>query len=274
MYAIISDIHGNLEALEAVLAEIDRRSLKVVYCLGDVIGYGASPKECLDLVMERCAEVVCGNHDHACFYEPSNFNVSAERACYWTRQVFEEESNKARRDRRWEFLGKLPIRHETADLLMVHASPRRPVNEYLFAEDVYTNPSKILDNFKRLGDEHRACLVGHTHVPGVFLDDPCFDPPDELPEMGVYSVTPDEKAIVNVGSIGQPRDRDPRLCYTVVYEKGDTLEGYEPPAVGEDDYLVTLEFVRLEYDIEKAARKIFDTPELDDFLGSRLFEGR
>ena len=70
MYAIISDIHGNYEALQAVLAEIDRRNVKEIYCLGDVIGYGASPKQCIDTVMERCEAVVCGNHDHAVFYEP------------------------------------------------------------------------------------------------------------------------------------------------------------------------------------------------------------
>ena len=157
---------------------------------------------------------------------------------------------------------------------MVHASPRRPVNEYLFPEDVYTNPGKILDNFKRLETHHMACFVGHTHVPGVFLDDPCFDSPDELPDVNVYTITSDEKAIINVGSIGQPRDRDPRLCYTIVYEKGESPEGYEPPELEEDEYCTTIEFVRLEYDVDKAARKIFDTSALDDFLGTRLFEGR
>ncbi len=111
-------------------------------------------------------------------------------------------------------------------------------------------------------------------MPGVFLDDPCFDSPEELPDVNVYSITPDEKAIINVGSIGQPRDRDPRLCYIVVYEKGEAPEGYDPPEVEEDEYCTTIEFVRLEYEIEKAAQKIYDTPELDDFLGSRLFEGR
>ena len=274
MFAVVSDIHGNLEAFEAALADIERRSIKLIYCLGDIVGYGASPKECLDAVIDRCELSLCGNHDQAVFYEPTNFNIGAERAAYWTRQVLEDEPNKAKRNRRWEVLGRLPIRHEANGLLLVHASPRRPVNEYLFPEDVYTNPGKILDNFKRLEEHHRACLVGHTHVPGVFLDDPCFEPPDELSEVGVYSITSDEKAIINVGSIGQPRDRDPRLCYIVVYEKGEAPEGYDPPEVGEGEYCVTLEFIRLEYDIEKAARKIYDVPELDDFLGTRLFEGR
>ena len=274
LFAIISDIHANLEALEAALAEIDRRSIKKVYCLGDVVGYGASPKECLDLVIERCEFTLCGNHDHAVFYEPTNFNVGAERAAYWTRHVLEEEPNKAKRDRRWEALGRLPIRMEAESLLMVHASPRRPVNEYLFPEDVYTNPGKILQNFERLEAHHMACVVGHTHVPGVFLDDPCFDPPDELPDMNIYTITAEEKAIINVGSIGQPRDRDPRLCFTIVYEKGESPPDFDQPEVGPDEFCATLEYTRLEYDVDKAARKIFDTPELDDFLGARLFEGR
>jgi predicted phosphodiesterase len=274
VFAVISDIHSNIEALEAAFADIERRSIKRVFCLGDVVGYGASPKECLDTIAERCEVVLCGNHDHAVFYEPTNFNVGAERASYWTRQVLEEEPNKAKRDRRWELLGRMPVLHESDGLLMAHASPRRPVNESLFPEDVYTNPGKVMDNFKRLDSHHMACLVGHTHVPGVFLDDPCFDPPDELPEMGIYTITSDEKAIINVGSVGQPRDRDPRLCYVVVYEKGEAPEAYQPPEVGDDEYCTTIEFVRLEYDVEKAARRICDTPELDDFLGTRLLEGR
>lgn len=279
VYAIISDIHGNLEALQAVLKEIDRRKIKEIYCLGDVIGYGASPKECLDLVMQRCKLCVCGNHDHACFYEPSNFNVGAERACYWTRQTFENEPEKALRDKRWEFLGRLPTRVDAKQLLMVHASPRRPVNEYLFAEDVYTNPSKILANFERLEEHHKACVVGHTHVPGVFLDDPYFDPPHELREPNFYTITEDEQAIINVGSVGQPRDRDPRACFVVVHEKGepvpypDDLDGADIDPT-DDGYVATVEFIRLDYDMQKAVQKVLDTPELDDFLGLRLLEGR
>ncbi len=102
MIAIISDIHANQEALEAVLADIDRRGIKDVICLGDVVGYGASPQACLDLVIERARFCMCGNHDQAVFYEPYNFNVGAERACYWTRDLFESEPKKAIRDRRWE----------------------------------------------------------------------------------------------------------------------------------------------------------------------------
>jgi diadenosine tetraphosphatase ApaH/serine/threonine PP2A family protein phosphatase len=253
MFAIISDIHGNLEALQAVLADIDARGIERIVCLGDVIGYGASPKECIDIVMERCEFCLCGNHDHAVFYEPYNFNIGAERACYWTRQVLEDEPNKALRDRRWEFLGKLPVRVNYENYLFVHGSPRRPVNEYLFADDVYSNPSKLMANFERLSEI--ACFVGHTHVPGVFVDDPYFESPDELAEPGVYEIADDDKVIINVGSVGQPRDRDPRAAYGII-----------------DDGRV--EFIRLEYDIERAVQKILNTPELDDFLGHRLLEGR
>jgi len=89
MFAIVSDIHGNLEALTAVLAEIDRREIQHVVCLGDIIGYGPNPMECLDLVMTRCRAAIMGNHDFAVLYEPFNFNSGAEAACFWTRKAFE-----------------------------------------------------------------------------------------------------------------------------------------------------------------------------------------
>ncbi len=264
-FAVISDIHGNLEALQAVLADIQKRGITECYCLGDVVGYGASPCQCLDLVIDTCATTLCGNHDQAVFYEPSSFNVSAERAAYWTRQSFEQEPRKSVRDRRWEALGRLPFKHEVHGLLLVHASPRRPVNEYLFGEDCYTNPTKILANFERLEPHHMTCLVGHTHVPGVFLDDPYFEPPGELPEASRYSITEDEKAIINVGSVGQPRDRDVRASFVVVTKEDNKPDG---------EYRAQVEFVRVEYDIDKAVKKILAVTELDDFLGTRLLEGR
>jgi len=251
-FAIISDIHGNLEALQTVLADIDRRGVKRIVCLGDVVGYGPNPAECLDIVSERTEFCLCGNHDHAVTYEPYNFNVSAERAAFWTRSVFEDESDPAAREKRWTFLGRLKIRVEMGDMLFVHGSPRKPINEYLFPDDVFTNPQKLQQNFERM--EHTTCFVGHTHVPGVFVDDPYFEPPNELPEPGFF-VLGDEKVIINVGSVGQPRDRDPRASYAIV-------EGNE------------LRFVRLEYDIEAVVAKILANPHLDDFLGVRLRDGR
>ena len=252
--ALISDIHANIEALTAVLRDIDGRGVARILCLGDVVGYGANPRECVDLVADRCEACLCGNHDQAVLYEPFNFNVGAERACYWTRRLLEDETDREKLGKRWDFFGALPLRLEVDGLLLVHGSPRKPVNEYLFSEDVYTSPSKITENFRRM-ENHEACFVGHTHVPGVFLDDPYFDPPDELPEARRYPLG-EEKAIINVGSVGQPRDRDPRAAYAVI----------------NDDHEV--EFIRVEYDNESAMRKIQAVAELDDFLGSRLLEGR
>jgi diadenosine tetraphosphatase ApaH/serine/threonine PP2A family protein phosphatase len=249
MFAIVSDIHSNLEALTAVFAEIDRRQIQHVLCLGDVIGYGPNPMECLDMVALRCRACLMGNHDFAVFYEPYNFNMGAEQASFWTRQCFEDEPDKAVRTARWKFLGDLPVVIRTAEFTAVHASPRRPVNEYIFPDDIYTNPGKFASIFERF---ERLCFVGHTHVPGVFLEGPDFYSPDELD--GSYDIAK-EKAIVNVGSVGQPRDRDPRSSFVVV---SDTA----------------VEFVRVPYDVGATVKKVIAIPQLDDFLGTRLLDGR
>jgi predicted phosphodiesterase len=249
MIAIVSDIHGNLEAFTAVLAEIDRRGIQQIVCLGDVVGYGPNPKECLDLVAQRCRTTLMGNHDFAVLYEPFNFNSGAESACFWTRRQFETDSDPVKRAARWTYLGNLPVRLKTPDFTGVHASPRRPINEYIFPDDIYTNPGKFVSIFERFD---KLCFVGHTHVPGVFLEGPDFYSPDELD----YKFTlADEKAIINVGSVGQPRDRDPRSSFVVVTDK-------------------QVEFVRLAYDVETTVKKVEQVEELDDFLGSRLLDGR
>ena len=249
MFAIISDIHGNLEAMTVVLADIQRRGISEILCLGDIIGYGPNPRECLDLVMLNCKSVLMGNHDFAVFYEPYNFNTGAESASYWTRRCFEQEPNPELRTKRWRFLGSLPPRIKTDRYLALHASPRRPINEYIFPDDIYTNPGKFVAMFERVD---RLCFVGHTHVPGVFLEGPDFYTPDELDYR--FEIT-DEKAIINVGSVGQPRDRDPRTSYVVVDES-------------------SIEFVRLEYDVKATVKKFEAVPELDAFLAARLVDGR
>jgi diadenosine tetraphosphatase ApaH/serine/threonine PP2A family protein phosphatase len=249
MFAIISDIHANLEALTAVFSEIDRRGITEVICLGDVIGYGPNPMECLDIVRQRCRVTLMGNHDFAVLYEPYNFNSGAEQASFWTRQQFEDDSDAARRADRWKHLGSLPVKYRTSDFLAVHASPRRPINEYIFPDDIYTNPAKFQSIFERFD---RVCFVGHTHVPGVFLEGPDFYSPDELDNRFDLG---DEKAIVNVGSVGQPRDRDPRSSFAIVQPSG-------------------IEFVRVAYDVETTVKKIAANQQLDSFLGTRLLDGR
>ncbi len=249
MFAIVSDIHANLEAFTVVLQEIDRRGIQHIVCLGDIIGYGPNPMECMDLVQARCRASLMGNHDFAVLYEPFNFNAGAEAASFWTRRCFENDPDSLRRARRWRFVGNLPVRIKTPEFVAVHASPRRPVNEYIFPDDIYTNPGKFVSIFERFD---RLCFVGHTHVPGVFLEGPDFYSPDELDNK--FELT-DEKAIINVGSVGQPRDRDPRSSFVVVSDKD-------------------IEFVRLNYDVATTVKKVEAIPELDNFLGTRLLDGR
>jgi predicted phosphodiesterase len=258
MFAIISDIHSNLEALTTVLADIEQRGIKKIYCLGDIVGYGPNPKDCLDLVIKKTQACVMGNHDYAILYEPANFNLGAERASFWTRSQLDAEESVEKKHNRWNYLGKQQMRWTmTADLDgvpatldFVHASPRRPINEYLFPDDVYTTPAKITAQFDRV---KHVCFIGHTHLPGVFLDDPDFYSPDELDY--VYPIVPDERAIINVGSVGQPRDKDNRTCYAYIEDNN-------------------VHFVRLDYDYKTTQKKIYDIPELDNFEADRLGEGR
>lgn len=248
--ALISDIHGNVDALQVVLADIQARGLQHIVCLGDIIGYGPDPLVCLDLVMERCEWALMGNHDFAVLYEPTAFNASAESASFWTRRQLEAEPDPEKRRRRWEFLGGLAIRKDFGMAMCVHASPRRPINEYIFPDDVITAPSKMAQIFERF---EKRCFVGHTHVAGVFTDEPDFYPPGDL--NNIYQFNDREKCIINPGSVGQPRDRDPRAGYAIVYK----------------DHL---EFVRLEYNIQAVIDKVHAIDDLNDFLGSRLLEGR
>lgn len=248
--AVISDIHANLEALRAVLDHIDAQNVDRIICLGDILGYGPSPVECVDLVAERCEWSLMGNHDFGVLYEPTNFNVAAEQAAYWSREQFDLESDNGMSAKRWEFLSRLRVRVLEDDFLCVHGTPRRPINEYLFPEDALNSPVKMQQIFE-LVDKY--ALVGHTHVPGVFTDEPDFYPPDDLD--GVYKLEGEDKAIINPGSVGQPRDLDPRASYIII----------------EDD---CVRFFRLEYDIDAVASKIRATPQLLDWLGERLYEGR
>lgn len=248
--AIISDIHANLEAFTAVLDHIATQSVERIICLGDIVGYGPNPVECVDLVAERCDWSLMGNHDFGVLYEPTNFNLAAEQAAYWTRAQFEAQSDTTLAAKRWEFLGRLRVRVSFDSFLCVHGTPRRPINEYLFPEDAMNSPVKMEQIFERIPN---ACLVGHTHVPGVFTDEPDFYPPQDLG--GVYTFREGEKIIVNPGSVGQPRDLDPRASYAIL----------------NDD---RVEFFRLEYDVESVVKKIKAVPELSDWLGERLYEGR
>ncbi len=247
--AIISDIHGNLEALETVLAHIKEQGIDEIFCLGDVIGYGPKPCECLDAVMANCKVALLGNHDQGALFDPEGFNSGAERAIFWTRDQLESsKGDRDQVDQRWDFLGGLPRVHRDGDWLFVHGSARNPVNEYVFPEDIY-NQKKMEKLFSLVP---HGCFQGHTHVPGVFTESRNFVTPEETNY--VFEVN-DQKFMVNVGSVGQPRDGDPRACYVVQ----------------EDDRIT---FHRVEYDIAVTADLIYATPELDNFLGDRIKQGR
>ena len=207
--AIISDIHGNLEALQAVLADAREQGVEEIFCLGDIIGYGPNPCECLDLVIEKTRVCLLGNHDQGALFDPEGFNTGAERAIFWTRDQLENShGDRAAIDRRWDFLGALPRTHRDGKWLFVHGSPRNPVNEYVFPEDIY-NQKKIEKLFSMV---EFGCFQGHTHVPGVFTESRNFMTPDELGYVYRYE---QQKFMCNVGSVGQPRDGDPRPCYVI-----------------------------------------------------------
>lgn len=247
--AIISDIHGNLEALQAVLEDIKKQNVdEGIYCLGDVIGYGPNPRECIDLVM-NCKLVLLGNHDQGALFDPDGFNPAAERAIMWTRSQLELASESRQvREKRWEFLAERPRSFREPGNLYVHGSARNPLNEYVFPEDVY-NQRKMEKIFALV---ERYCFQGHTHVPGIFTENLQFLTPDDV--NGVYKLD-GRKMLCNVGSVGQPRDMNAKACY-VLYD-GETIQ-----------------YRRVEYDFEKTIQKIYAIEDLDNFLGDRLKDGR
>ena len=251
--AIISDIHANIRALQAVLAHAQAQNAARVVCLGDVIGYGANPAECIDAArgFDFC---LCGNHEHGVLHDASKFNSEARQAAEWTRSLLKPGLLASRACKaRWRFIQALPERHEEDGVLFVHGSPRNPVWEYLFETDTAdllgnTAPKVIgsLEIVKGL------CFVGHTHIPGVITQDRKFLSTAALD--GAYQYQRETKAIVNAGSVGQPRDDDPRACY----------------AIWQDD---TITFHRVEYDVAAAAKDIIEIAHLPAALGQRLLKG-
>lgn len=249
--AIISDIHGNLEALQAVLSRIEQLNVDSIICLGDIIGYGPNPIECLDLVIEKCNLVILGNHDQASIFDPEGFNPVAMKAIYWTREQLENDSDMDRADQRWDYLGGLPRRHDEGEFLFVHGSPRDPTNEYVFEEHIYQKPmmDSLMSRFERF------CFQGHTHIPGVFTEGCKFIQPHSLTD-GIYNLA-DQKCMFNVGSVGQPRDGNRDSCFVVL-----------------DSDAGTVQYFRENYPAEQTRDKIYAIAELENMLGDRLLGGR
>ncbi len=239
MYAVISDIHGNLEALEAVLGDFPD-GIDTVYCLGDVIGYGANPNECCDVVRESGMPTITGNHDLAVTDLSTDldwFNPVAAAAVRWTREQLSEENA--------EFLRGRPRMMQSRDALFVHGSIRDP-DEYII------NSISAEENLEILRSEYPGvaiCFFGHTHVKTV-----APSPNGPVVEAHTLDLSANGPYLVNPGSVGQPRD-------------GDTFASYVLAEGGR----VAYRFV--EYDIEKAQAKI-RAAGLPEMLAERLAVGR
>jgi predicted phosphodiesterase len=241
--AIISDIHGNLPALESVLAEVEGTAPDALWCLGDVVGYGAQPDECTSLVAERCALSLVGNHDLAVLgeIEVSAFSPSAAEAVTWTRQNAAPET--------LEYLRGLEPADESREVALYHASPRDPVWEYVLWVD------QAEENLA--AQAARVSLIGHSHVALYFVaPDEDADVRGANAEGGSTLEVAEGRWLINPGSVGQPRDGDPRAAWMEL----DT-----------DSWSVT--YRRTPYDIDRAAEAIAEA-ELPEHLAARLYVGQ
>ncbi len=237
LYAIISDVHANLEALEVCLREIDKINPDRIICLGDLVDYCAQPNEVTEIIKERCDVVILGNHDEAQFdYSLSDrFSANAYISSVYTRKVINLDYV--------EYFKTLLYSHSENDLLFVHASPNLP-ERYKYVLDLES--AKI--NFESF--DEKVCFIGHSHVPIIFEEK---ENDFTIKEGG--KLNKDCRYIINVGSVGQPRDGNPKLSFGVF----DT-ENF--------DYRL----VRLDYDIKTASDKILNEG-LPDFLAMRLLGG-
>ncbi len=230
-YAVISDIHGNLEALVTVLREIQDRHLNEIICLGDIVGYGANPDEVTEIVRNEARYVVRGNHDDAVFNIASfdMINPYAKAAITYTRGLLSEQNS--------EWLKSLPLTQKFDDVLLVHSSPSDPQDwNYVFSDEDA--------RFELSSFAERICFIGHTHVPVIFKERIKDDPERRWREL------------INVGSVGQPRDGDNRASYGIIDTDNFTYENF-----------------RVEYNYEGAAAKII-AAGLPPLLGERLKKGR
>lgn len=248
-YAIISDLHSNTEAVTAVLEDIRSQGIEDIVCLGDVVGYGPEPREVLELTMKAVRVSLMGNHDEAVLKGAQNFNAWAREAIDWTRE--EIQSKDGKEGVRWEYLQRMPLRFQTNGLYFVHGSPRQPTIEYILREDIFNGAYDKFDDI--FASFEKVLFVGHSHTPCIINEDLDYVTPGEIDHNYVYK-RDKRKVIVNVGSVGQPRDNDPRSCYAVIDKNAIT-------------------FRRVGYDVDAVVAKIKAVPRLSDNLGLRLKKG-
>ena len=240
-YGIFSDIHSNLEALDAVIRAYQEESIDQYLCVGDVVGYGSNPNECVEKVKQLAAVTVAGNHDWASvgIFSDDYFNPYAKDAVHWTRDNLSNASS--------DFLGQLKLFHENKDLTLVHGTLEGAENfDYMI--DSYTARS----TFRILHTD--ICFVGHLHICGVFAQDK--DGYIGYGEPNTVELKDKHKYIVNTGSVGQPRDGNPDAAYCIY-----------------DTDKKEVRIKRVKYDIEAARKKIIQAG-IPVKLGDRLLVGR
>ncbi|MCK4330733.1 metallophosphoesterase family protein [candidate division WOR-3 bacterium] len=237
--AIISDIHANLEAFEAVLRKIDDIKPDNILCLGDIVGYGPNPNECLQKVKKIVDVSVVGNHEYGVLglTDLRYFSVNARLACEWTKDVLTDDN--------MSYLSNLPIQVVREHMLLVHSTPKAPEEwNYILS---------IQDAFYQFNDlTEKVCLIGHSHEPITFTkgNETCGIIDDKK-----FLIKEDSKYIINCGSVGQPRDNDPRASFCLINEEKEEVQ-----------------IIRVPYDIDKVQRKIIERG-LPRFLAERLSIG-
>ncbi len=239
-YGIFSDVHANWEALTAVIRAFEKEGIDHYFCAGDIVGYGANPQECIDLIQKLNADCVAGNHDWAVVdkFDTDNFNHAAKQAIFWTK----EHVRVGDRD----FLKYLPLIFKNNDLILVHGTLPFPQNfEYLLYGD------QVQEMFNAM--ERSLCFIGHTHVPQIIFQQ---EGKVRLWDASDIKIGPQSKYIVNVGSVGQPRDGNPMAAYCIY----DTAQR-------------EISIRRVNYAIAAAHQKIIQAG-LPRILADRLSEGK
>lgn len=239
-YGIFSDIHGNLEAMEAVIYAFEKEVIDRYCCVGDIVGYSANPHECIEIVKNLKAACVAGNHDWAVVDKTDirYFNPMAKEAIYWTRLHASRED--------MAFLDGLGLIFKSEEFILAHGTLQEPSFFYYLTDEMQAGA------MFRLMDRNVA-FVGHSHIPGIFIQ--IQNHVECLPAFDVQ-LAQGCKYIVNTGSVGQPRDGNPMATYCIF----DTAAG-------------TISIKRVNYDIESAQKKILKM-HLPPFLASRLAVGR
>lgn len=240
-FAIFSDLHGNLEATEAVLRDAQEQECTQFICLGDLVGYNANPHECIELVRQLNCPVVKGNHDEQALLEHSTreFNQVAEQSLDWTRAHLTSE------DKEW--LAALPLSQQVGEFTIVHATLDQPESWGYVFNNLDATASFCVQ-------QTQLCFFGHTHVPAAFVSD--GDDRIKRLKTDQLEIEPDKKYFINVGSVGQPRDGDQRAAYCVY-----------------DDNLKHVEQRRVPYDLSATQTKILNA-DLPRPLAERLAVGR